>query len=89
MDEVVEEVRRELVEAIRNNRIVLPTLPEVALKVRDAAEDPRTDSAGIARVLGNDAALSARLIRVANSPLLRAASPVGTTETCTGIWRPG
>ena len=76
MDEVVEEVRRELVEAIRNNRIVLPTLPEVALKVRDAAEDPRTDSAGIARVLGNDAALSARLIRVANSPLLRAASPI-------------
>lgn len=76
MEELVEEVRAELTDAIRNNRLVLPTLPEVALQVREAAEDPRTDSAGIARVLGHDAALSARVIRVANSPLLRAASPI-------------
>ena len=76
MEQVIQEVRDELIDAIRSNRLVLPTLPEVALKVRDAAEDPRTDSAGIARVIANDAALSARIIRVANSPLLRAASPI-------------
>jgi len=76
MDQVIQEVRDELNDAIRSNRVVLPTLPEVALKVRDAAEDPRTDSSGIARVIANDAALSARIIRVANSPLLRAASPI-------------
>jgi HD-like signal output (HDOD) protein len=76
MEELVQEVRAELIDAIQNNRIVLPTLPEVALKVREAAEDPRTDAAGISRVLANDAALSARVIRVANSPLLRAASPI-------------
>lgn len=76
MEQVIEEVREELIDAIRSNRLVLPTLPEVALKVRDAAEDPRTDSSGIARVIANDAALSARIIRVANSPLLRAASPI-------------
>ena len=76
MDQVIQEVRDELNDAIRSNRVVLPTLPEVALKVRDAAEDPRTDSGGIARVIANDAALSARIIRVANSPLLRAASPI-------------
>jgi HD-like signal output (HDOD) protein len=76
MDQVIQEVRDELIDAIRGNRLVLPTLPEIALKVRDAAEDPRTDSAGIARVIANDAALSARIIRVANSPLLRAASPI-------------
>jgi HD-like signal output (HDOD) protein len=76
MDELIEEVRAELVEAIRNNRVVLPTLPEVALRVREGAEDPRADAASIARVLGSDAALSARVIRVANSPLLRAAAPI-------------
>jgi HD-like signal output (HDOD) protein len=76
MDELIEEVRAELVDAIRNNRVVLPTLPEVALRVREGAEDPRADAASIARVLGNDAALSARVIRVANSPLLRAAAPI-------------
>ena len=76
MEQLVQEVRAELIDAIRNNRIVLPTLPEVALKVREAVEDPRTDAAGISKVLGNDAALSARVIRVANSPLLRAAAPI-------------
>lgn len=76
MDQVVQDVRQQLIDAIRSNRIVLPTLPEVALRVRDAAEDPRTDSAGMARVIANDAALSARIIRVTNSPLLRAASPI-------------
>lgn len=92
MEPLVEEVRTELLEAIRTNRIVLPTLPEVALRVREAAEDPLTDAAGIARVLQNDAALSARVIRVTNSPLLRAAAPIrdlrmaisrlGTQYTC-------
>jgi len=76
MDEVIQEVRDALYDLIRTNRVVLPTLPEVALRVREAAEDPRTDSASIARVLSNDAALSARVIRVANSPLLRAATPI-------------
>lgn len=71
MDQLAQDVHDELVDAIRNNRLVLPTLPEAALKVREAAEDPRTDTASFARVLGNDAALSARVIRVANSPLLR------------------
>ena len=76
MDQVVQEVRDELIDAIKSNRIVLPTLPEVALKVRDAAEDPRTDTAGMSKVLSQDAALSARVVRVANSPLLRAAAPI-------------
>ncbi|MCB1632628.1 MAG: HDOD domain-containing protein, partial [Pseudomonadales bacterium] len=72
MERLVAEVRERVIDAIRSNRIVLPTLPEAALKVRDAAEDPRTDAAGIARVIAGDAALSAPAVRVANSPLLRA-----------------
>ena len=76
MERLVAEVRERVIDAIRNNRIVLPTLPEAALKVRDAAEDPRTDAAGIARVIAGDAALSARVVRVANSPLLRASTPI-------------
>ncbi|MCG3171406.1 MAG: hypothetical protein CALGDGBN_03018 [Pseudomonadales bacterium] len=76
MEQVVAEVREQIIDAIRGNRIVLPTLPEAALKVREAAEDPRTDATGIARVITGDAALSARIVRVANSPLLRASAPI-------------
>lgn len=84
MEQLFEEVRNELIDAIKNNRIVLPTLPEVALKVRDAAEDPRSDVGSITRVLSNDAALTARVIRVANSPLLRAAVPIEDLRTAIG-----
>lgn len=76
MEQIVTEVREQIIEAIHGNRIVLPTLPEAALKVRDAAEDPRSDVNRISQVIASDAALSARIIRVANSPLLRAASPI-------------
>ena len=56
--------------------MVLPTLPEVALKVREVADDPNADIDKLVNVIGNDAAMSARLIRVANSPLLRASRPI-------------
>lgn len=76
MEQVVAEIREQIIDGIRGNRIILPTLPEAALKVREVAEDPRTDAAGIARVIAGDAALSARIVRVANSPLLRASTPI-------------
>ena len=75
-DELIAEVREEIISAINENRIVLPTLPEVALRVRESAEDPDTDVAAMAKVLSTDAALTARVVKVANSPLLRAATEI-------------
>lgn len=66
-DDLADEIRNE----IESNQIQLPTLPEVALKVRDAVESENADSASIASMVANDAALSARLLQVANSPLYR------------------
>ena len=57
--------------AIRGNRITLPTLPEVALRVRDAVEQDDATAQKIAEMVATDAALSARLLQVANSPLYR------------------
>lgn len=56
---------------IDNNRVVLPTLPEVALKVRDLVNSGEASTADLASEIGTDAALSARMIQVANSPLYR------------------
>jgi HD-like signal output (HDOD) protein len=76
MHQVAEKVRQEIISAIQNDRLVLPTLPEVALKVREVADDPNADMEKLTGVIGNDAALSARIVRVANSPLLRASRPI-------------
>lgn len=79
----IDDVRAELIDAIQNNRIVLPTLPEVALRVRDAAENPDTDVASFAKELGFDAAISARVMRVANSPLMRGGAKVTDVKAAT------
>ncbi|MEE4244836.1 MAG: HDOD domain-containing protein [Kangiellaceae bacterium] len=61
----------ELLDAIKNDRLTLPTLPEVALRIKDAVENPEASSQLIADEIAKDAALAARIIKVANSPLLR------------------
>lgn len=81
MSQIVEKVREEIITAIKNDQLVLPTLPEVALKVREAADDPDTDIDTLTFVIGGDAALSARIIRVANSPLLRASRAIEDLRT--------
>ena len=64
-----EEFLEQLQAAIQDNSIVLPTLPEVALRVRDAVEQEDATAQQIAELVATDAALSARLLQVANSPL--------------------
>lgn len=76
MSTLAETVQNELLEAIENDDLVLPTLPEVALRVREAAEDPNVGIAELSKVIGNDAALTARLIKVVNSPLLRTSKEI-------------
>ena len=71
MTDLAQRVQDELIEAIDKDQLVLPTLPEVALRIREAAENPDVSIADLVREISNDAALSARLIKVVNSPLLR------------------
>lgn len=81
MNAIAEKVRQEIITAIKKDQLVLPTLPEVALKVREVADDPDADIDKLTTVIGNDAALSARIIRVANSPLLRASRAIEDLRT--------
>jgi HD-like signal output (HDOD) protein len=76
MSNIIEAVRKEIVGAIDNDRLLLPTLPEVALRVREVAEDPNATINKLAEVIGHDAALTVRIIKVANSPLLRASRQI-------------
>ncbi len=59
-----------LVEKIKNDTIVLPTLPAIALKVRKAADDPDINLHAMGDIIGQDPSLSARIIKIANSAYL-------------------
>lgn len=81
MSTLADKVQLELTKAIENDQLVLPTLPEVALRVREAAEDPDVSIPTLARVIGNDTALTARIIKVVNSPLLRTNREINDLQT--------
>ena len=76
MSEFIDAIRSEILTAIENDKLILPTLPEVALQVRDIAEAEDSSIMDLAKVISNDTALSARLIRVCNSPLFRGARAI-------------
>ncbi len=71
MPTIVDTIKEDLLSAIENDKLVLPTLPEVALQVREIAESEDSSIIDLVKVISNDTALSARLIRVCNSPLFR------------------
>jgi len=81
MHTTIDDVRSELIAAIKNDQIVLPTLPEIALKVREAASDNDITIKALSDLIGTDAALSARVIKVANSPLVRTPQVIENLST--------
>ncbi len=70
----------DLYQALRSDKLVLPTLPEMALKVRDVVSDENSSLADVAKVINRDPALAARLIQLANSPLLKSRVPIESVD---------
>ena len=67
----------ELERSLADNRLELPSLPEVALKIRKALSDENVSFTEIARLIGTDPALAARILKTANSALFyRGTSPI-------------
>ena len=69
-----------LMEKIKQDALVLPTLPEVALKVRNAADDSDVNLGQMSDIIGQDPALSLGMIKVANSALLARSVNVETVS---------
>lgn len=65
-----------LVDDIRHNRVILPTLPEVAQKVQQTVDDKNATASDITKIISTDAALAARMLQVVNSPLMRGRSEI-------------
>jgi putative nucleotidyltransferase with HDIG domain len=78
--DIAKQFLQDLLKDLESNTLVLPTLPEVALRVRDAVDDEDASIADIVKVIATDAALSARLIQVANSPLMRASKAIDSLD---------
>ncbi len=70
---LVEKLERSLA----GGELELPSLPEVALKIRSALADDNVSVTEVARLLGADPALAARTLRIANSAMFyRGSRPI-------------
>ncbi len=58
-----------LLDALNQNRLVLPAFPEAAMKARDVAEKLDASALDVAREVAKDPALTARILKVANSSM--------------------
>lgn len=76
MSNLAQTIELELSEAAQKDKLDLPTLPEVALRIRDTASNRNVSGAALARVIAEDPSLSAQLLRMANSALFRAVRPI-------------
>jgi HD-like signal output (HDOD) protein len=71
MTDLATKIKDDILAAIENDTLILPTLPEVALQVREITDNPDSGIFQLVEVISKDAALTARIIKVCNSPLIR------------------
>lgn len=67
-------------QTLKNDDRQLPTLPDLALRIGKAIEDPNIKNADIARLIQLDPSLAARVMSVVNSAAFRAIEPVQSLQ---------
>ncbi len=70
------ELYLELQRDIEQDSLVLPSLPDVALRIREVMNKDGGDADALAKVVHSDPAITAKLVKVANSPLYAGTEPV-------------
>jgi len=75
-EDIDKRVLFEVYHALMNEELVLPSLPDVAIKIRDAASDDDVSVDGIARIIQADAGTAAYCIGVVNNAGMAGAAAV-------------
>lgn len=73
-------VMERLLEALNENRLVLPAFPEAALQARTVASRWDASALEVAREVAKDPALAARILKVANSSLFGFRNNTGSLQ---------
>ncbi len=72
-------LEQRLQEDLAGDRLTLPSLPDIAVRIGQALGDRVTNARRIAKIIQTDMAMTAKVIRVANSALYGGCAPV---ENC-------
>lgn len=80
MSEVEGKLFSDIMQAYNTASLQLPSLPEIALKVKKALSRSDTSALDVARIVAADPVMATRLIAVANGPLNRGVEPVTSIQ---------
>ena len=76
LDSQQNELLLKLYAAYEEESLELPSMPEIALRLREATRDPDVTIDQLVRIIQADAAIAGSLLHAANGPLFCAAGPV-------------
>jgi HD-like signal output (HDOD) protein len=71
----------EIMHAFNVGELKLPSLPEIAIKVKSAATNPNVNVDEISKIIEADPAMAARLIQVVNSPAVQGIETIRTLKS--------
>lgn len=77
----METLTNDICQAINENRLNLPPLPETCLKVRKLLQEDNSSAKQLSNTIAIDTALSARILKVANSALYARQQSAGDLHT--------
>lgn len=80
LTEQVNAVMNTLMQDIKNNRLEIPSPPDLLIKIRSLSANPQSTSQDIADLVKHDLNISGRLIKVANSALFGSRFQVNTVQ---------
>jgi len=80
MSEVEGALFNDMMQAYNSASLQLPSLPEIALKVKNALSRTDASALDVARIVAADPVMATRLIAVANGPLNRGVEPVTSIQ---------
>lgn len=67
-----------LIEDLMTEKLELPSMPDIAVRVREVIANPATGAAEVAKVIQADPVVATQVIKAANSSLLAVGRPVDT-----------
>jgi HD-like signal output (HDOD) protein len=87
-DEATRQFVLQLAMDLEKGEFDLPPFPDTAVRVRECIRDPASDNQSLAAIVATEPALAARLMRMANSAMVRR-GPIEVTDIPTAISRIG
>ena len=85
MDAATKDMEQQQVEALLGSGIQIPPQPQVLIELEKTINHPRASTASIAKLVTQDAALTAAVFKVINSPANPCMSDAASGEICSTV----